>query len=40
MMIVNFEAARIKSVITGLIKWAARGRTYLVIDESIQIKEL
>ena len=37
-LIVNFEAARIKSVLAGLIKWATRGRTYLVIDESIQIK--
>jgi SNF2 family DNA or RNA helicase len=38
LMIVNYEAARIKTVIAGLIKWAGRGRTYLVIDESIQIK--
>ena len=37
-MIVNYEAARLKTVIAGLIKWAARGRTYLAIDESIQIK--
>lgn len=37
-MIVNYEAARLKTVIGGLIKWAMRGRTYLVIDESIQIK--
>ena len=37
-MVVNYEAARIKTVIAGLIKWASRGRTYLVIDESIQIK--
>ena len=36
--IINYEAARIKTVIAGLIKWARRGRTYLVIDESIQIK--
>ena len=36
--IINYEAARIKTVIAGLIKWANRGRAYLVIDESIQIK--
>ena len=37
-MIVNFEAVRLKTVLSGLIKWARRGKTYLVIDESIQIK--
>ena len=37
-MIVNYEAARLKTVLSGLIKWARRGKTYLVIDESIQIK--
>lgn len=37
-MIVNYEAARLKRVLGGLLKWAQRGRTYLVIDESIQIK--
>ena len=37
-MIFNYEAARIPSVLAGLIKWANRGRTYLVVDESIQIK--
>ena len=38
LMIFNYEAARIKTVLAGMIKWAARGKTYLVIDESIQIK--
>jgi len=37
-LIINYEAARLKGVLTGLIKWASRGKTYLVIDESIQIK--
>jgi len=37
-MVVNYEAARRKTVLAGLIKWAGRGRTYLVVDESIQIK--
>ena len=37
-MIVNYEAVRLKKVLSGLIKWARRGKTYLVIDESIQIK--
>ena len=37
-LIVNYEAARIPSVLAGLVKWAQRGKTYLVIDESIQIK--
>lgn len=37
-MIVNYEAARLKTVLAGLIQWAQRGRAYLVIDESIQIK--
>ena len=37
-MIVNFEAVRLKTVLSGLTKWARRGKTYLVIDESIQIK--
>ena len=37
-MIVNYEAARIKTVLAGLIKWADRGRTYLAIDELIEIK--
>ena len=37
-MILNYEAVRIKTVLAGLTKWASRGRTYLVIDESIQIK--
>ena len=37
-MIFNYEAARIKTVLAGMIKWAQRGKTYLVVDESIQIK--
>ena len=37
-MIFNYEAARMPKVLAGMIKWAGRGRTYLVIDESIQIK--
>jgi hypothetical protein len=37
-MVVNYEAARMKTVLAGLIKWASRGKCYLVIDESIQIK--
>ena len=37
-MIFNYEAARIKTVLAGMIKWASRGKTYLAIDESIQIK--
>ena len=36
--IINYEAARMPKVLAGMIKWAARGKTYLVIDESIQIK--
>ena len=37
-MIFNYEAARMKTVLAGMIKWASRGKTYLVVDESIQIK--
>ena len=37
-MIVNYEAARLSSVLRGLTMWMQRGKTYLVIDESIQIK--
>jgi hypothetical protein len=37
-MIFNYEAARMPKVLAGIIKWASRGRTYLAIDESIQIK--
>lgn len=37
-IVLNYEAVRLKTVLAGLIKWAQRGRTYLVIDESIQIK--
>ena len=36
--IINYEAARMPKVLAGIIKWASRGKTYLVIDESIQIK--
>ena len=36
--IINYEAARLASVIAGLCTWATRGQTYLAIDESIQIK--
>ena len=33
------EAARMKTVLAGMIKWASRGQTYLVVDESIQTQE-
>jgi SNF2 family DNA or RNA helicase len=36
--IVNYEAARLPTVRSALVQWAARGRAYLAIDESIQIK--
>jgi SNF2 family DNA or RNA helicase len=36
--IVNYEAARLPGVLKALVLWAERGRTYLAIDESIQIK--
>ena len=37
-MIFNYEAVRRPSVLGGIAKWAMRGQTYLVVDESIQIK--
>ena len=30
-MIFNYEAARMPKILAGMIKWAGRGRTYLVI---------
>jgi SNF2 family DNA or RNA helicase len=36
--VVNYEALRMPNVLKALCMWAARGKTYLVIDESIQIK--
>jgi SNF2 family DNA or RNA helicase len=36
--IVNYEAIRLHTVLVALTLWAQRGKTYLVIDESIQIK--
>jgi SNF2 family DNA or RNA helicase len=37
-LIINYEAARMANVMAALVKWASRGKCYLVIDESIQIK--
>jgi SNF2 family DNA or RNA helicase len=37
-LIVNYEALRMPGVLTQIVKWAAIGKTYLAIDESIQIK--
>jgi len=36
--IVNYEAARMPNVLNALRLWAGCGKTYLAIDESIQIK--
>lgn len=36
--VVNYEAARMPVVQKALSMWASRGKTYFVIDESIQIK--
>jgi SNF2 family DNA or RNA helicase len=36
--ILNYEALRMPNVLKAMTMWAERGRTYLVIDESIQIK--
>ena len=36
--ILNYEALRLPNVQLAMMKWAARGKTYFVIDESIQIK--
>ena len=37
-LLVNYEAIRMPGVLTAIVKWAAVGKTYLAIDESIQIK--
>ena len=37
-LIVNYEAARMLGVLRALRIWAARGKAYLTVDESIQIK--
>ena len=37
-LILNYEAARMPAVLAGVAKWASHGKTYLAIDESIQIK--
>lgn len=37
-LVVNYEAARLPNVLKALCMWAERGKTYLAIDESIQIK--
>jgi SNF2 family DNA or RNA helicase len=37
-LIMNYEALRMPAVLTPIVKWAAIGKTYLAIDESIQIK--
>ena len=37
-LILNYEALRMPAVLTGIVRWAAPGKTYLAIDESIQIK--
>jgi SNF2 family DNA or RNA helicase len=37
-LILNYEAMRRPAVLTQIVKWAAIGKTYLAIDESIQIK--
>jgi hypothetical protein len=36
--IINYEAARMAPVLKALCLWAVQGKTYLAIDESIQIK--
>lgn len=36
--IINYEAARMPNVLKALSWWAQQGKTYLAIDESIQIK--
>jgi SNF2 family DNA or RNA helicase len=36
--VINYEALRRPNVLKGLSMWAARGPTYLAVDESIQIK--
>ena len=37
-LIVNYDAARMPGVLRALRIWAARGKAYLAVDESIQIK--
>ena len=37
-LILNYEAFRMPVVLTAICKWAAKGKAYLAIDESIQIK--
>ena len=37
-LIINYEAARMPGVTRALPIWASRGKAYLAIDESIQIK--
>ena len=37
-LILNYEAFRMPAVLTAICKWASKGKTYLAIDESIQIK--
>jgi SNF2 family DNA or RNA helicase len=37
-MIINYDAARRGGILMGLGIWVSRGKTYLVLDESIQIK--
>ena len=37
-LVVNYEAIRRPNVIKALCIWAQRGKTYLAVDESIQIK--
>ncbi len=37
-MILNYEAIRSLPVLNAMLKWAQHGRTYIAIDESIQIK--
>lgn len=37
-LIINYEALRMSNVIKAVVMWAMRGRAYLAIDESIQIK--
>jgi len=37
-IIINYDAIRLPGVLKVIAKWAGQGRTYLTIDESIQIK--
>ena len=38
LLIINYEAVRMLNVTAFLLRWAQSGKTYLTIDESIQIK--